>query len=258
MDKMFIHPHFRNIDLPDIDKIDVSHVFRWLAQGWKDLWRALPSSLGYGLVFAWLGYLLVGFAWERLHLAMAFTTGFLLVAPFLAVGFYDLSRQMAGGERPSFLHSLRAWRESSIGLFGLLLAIIMVAWERLSAIIVALFLGGNIVSVENFVTDVLYSGEHTQFVMAYGLFGLMLAAIVFALSVVSLPMLVDRKADLATALMTSLWVVRENPFPMLVWAGLIALLTALGFATYFVGLVIVFPLLGHATWHAYRDLVEKG
>jgi uncharacterized membrane protein len=95
------------------------------------------------------------------------------------------------------------------------------------------------------------------FVLAYAVFGILLAIVVFAISVVSLPMLIDRRVDIATTILTSLKVVKENELPMLAWAALIVLLTVLGFATAFVAMIVVFPWLGHASWHAYRDLVEK-
>ena len=96
------------------------------------------------------------------------------------------------------------------------------------------------------------------FIAPYMAFGDLVAALAFALAVVSLPMLMDRRVDIITAIMTSLWVVRENPLPMLVWAILIAVLGFAGLLAWFFPLAIIFPVLGHATWHAYRDLVEQG
>jgi uncharacterized membrane protein len=259
MDKVIVHPHLRNIDLPDIDRLAVVSPFRWLRTGWRDLWRAPLISLGYGLVFAWLGYFLTDRAWAFVPAGMALTSGFLLVAPFLAIGFYDLSRQMEGTTaRRSALHTLTAWRENAatIGFYALLLCFSLSVWERISAIMIGLFLNGNITHARDFAGEVL-AGGHLHFLLAYGLFGALLAVALFSTSVVSMPMMVDRKRDLATALTTSLWVVRENPLVMLVWATLIAALMVIGYATVFVGMVFAFPLVGHATWHAYRKLVEK-
>ena len=144
----------------------------------------------------------------------------------------------------------------SIGMFALLMAFIMSAWERISAILVG-FLNSDIVTSASFSLGLLLAPEHIGFRAPYMVFGALVAALAFSL-VVSLPMLMDRKVDLITAIMTSLWVVWENPLPMLVWAILIAVLGFVGMLAWFVPLVIIFPVLGHATWHAYRDLVDQG
>ncbi|MGO9444568.1 MAG: DUF2189 domain-containing protein [Thiobacillaceae bacterium] len=224
MGMVIFHPHLRNKDLPDIDRLAVVSPFRWLRSGWRDLWRAPLISLGYGLVFAWLGYFLTDQAWAFAPAGMALTSGFLFVAPFLAIGFYDLSRQMEGTRaRPSALHTLTAWRVNggTIGFFALLLCFSLSVWERISAIMVGLFLNGNITHVRDFADEVL-AGGHLHFLLAYGLFETLLAVAVFSRSVVSMTMMMDRKVDLATALTTSLRVARENPLVMLVWAALIA------------------------------------
>lgn len=259
MEKSIFRPHSIHMEFPGVVLVSAGSPFEWLRNGWQDMRRSLPVSLGYGLVFALLGYLLLSFAWPRLHLAMALTSGFLLVAPLVALGFYDLSRQIESRAKPSLAHALTAWRRNSgsVGMYVVLLLFILVTWERLSAIIVGLFLGGNVTDVTNLFGEVIGSGEHLPFLAAYALFGLAMAGLVFAISVASLPMLLDRDIDLATAVMTSLWVVRENPLPMLVWAAIIAGLIALGYLAFYIGLVLVFPLLGHATWHAYRALVES-
>lgn len=257
MERMVFKPHSRHIEYPEIRIVSFGSPFAWLRAGLLDLRKTWPISLAYGAVFAGLGYLLVAYAWSWVHLALALTSGFLLVAPFLALGFYDLSRQADQGVGPSLRHSLTAWRANagSIGLFAALLVILVIAWERLSAILVALFLIGDVATVDTLAGAMAAAREHVPFLAAYAVFGALLAAVVFALSVVSLPMLLDRKVDVATAVMTSLWTVRENPLVMLLWAAIIAALIAIGYLTWFVGLVFLFPLLGHATWRAYRELV---
>jgi uncharacterized membrane protein len=122
---------------------------------------------------------------------------------------------------------------------------------------VGLLFKGNLLDDSPFALASLFTPEHADFVIPYLLAGGVLAALVFALSVVSLPMLMDRKVDFITAIMTSLWAVRENPLPMLVWAVIIGVLSLLSQLFWLVPLAIVFPLLGHATWHAYRDLVTR-
>lgn len=257
MDTVSIKPHTKHIALPSIRRVRAQQPFVWLRAGWGDFLRNWPLSLTYGVLFAVLGYILVDYAWSRLHLAMALTTGFLLVAPFLAIGFYDLSRRQENPGQFRPFEGLRA-NVGSIGMFALLLAFIMSAWERISAILVGLFLRSDIVTSKSFSLGLLVAPEHIGFLVPYMAIGALVAALAFALAVVSLPMLMDRRVDIITAIITSLWVVRENPLPMLVWAILIAVLGFVGLLAWFLPLAIVFPVLGHATWHAYRDLVEQG
>ncbi len=260
MNTSVVCPSSKHIDLPCLYRVPALQPLHWLREGLRDMLQTWPASLSLGAVFSVLGYALVNYAWERLHLAMALTSGFLLVAPILAIGFYELSSRLEQGRRlggPGAPFAGVRRNIGSIALFGFLLAFILSAWERLSAILVGLFLRGDFVSIGYFDFGLLFTGGHLGFVAAYIGFGAVLAALVFALSVVSLPMLMDRQVDLVTAMMTSLWVVRENVPAMLVWAALIAGLTVLGIASAFVALALIFPLLGHATWHAYRDLVES-
>lgn len=257
MSTLSIKPDTRNIDLPVINVVGASRPLVWLRRGLVDFGHSWPLSLAAGAVFALLGYLLLDFAWPRSHLVLAFGSGFLLVAPFLAIVFYELSRrreQGAGAGR--YFASVRP-NLGSIGLFAVLLAFILSSWERLSAILVALFLRSDYAGEGPFDLGALFAGADPAFLTAYAIAGGALAVVVFALSVVSLPMLMDRKTDIATAIVTSLWVVRINPRAMLVWAFIIAASTALATALWLVPLAVVFPLLGHATWHAYRDLVGQ-
>lgn len=251
-----IKPHTRNIDLPELRRVEITHPFVWLRKGWHDFIANWPLSLTMGVLFAVLGFLLIDYVWARLHLAMALTSGFLLVAPFLAIVFYDVSRRAEAVVPAQPFDGVRA-NAGSIGLFGLLLAFILSAWERISAILVGLFLRTDIVTDKSFSLGLLAAPEHLGFLVPYMLVGGAVAALVFALSVVSLPMLMDRRVDLITAIVTSLWVVRENPLPMLVWGLLIAVLGFIGLLAWFVPLAVIFPVLGHATWHAYRDLVAR-
>lgn len=258
MSRTEVCPTSQHIELPCVYRVSWSHPFAWLRAGLTDFGRNWPLSLTLGMVFSLFGYAIVSHFLYKNHLAMALTAGFLLIAPFLAIGFYGISCKLedrkAAGEDKVF--SCIRNNAASIGLFGLLLAFILSGWERLSAILVALMLRGDVVSLGPFSFNVLWVAEHWQFVAAYIGFGALLAALVFAISVVSLPMMMDRKVDVVTAVITSLTVVRQNPAVMLLWAALIVILAAIGIATLFVGMVIIFPLLGHASWHAYRDLVE--
>jgi uncharacterized membrane protein len=244
--------------MPVVKTIDAGAPLRWLEKGWRDLWRAPVASLLHGVVFAAIGAFLVSFAWAHSHVAPTLVSGFLLVAPVFAINLYALSRQIERTGRPDPIKSLNAWRQNagSIALFGLLLAFALIAWERISAILFALFYGGTVPDLENFLSDVLFSGHYNELLVAYFGIGALIAAAVFAVSVVSLPMLLDREVDTATAVITSVRAVTANLGPMILWAAILTVLAAIGIATWMVGLVLIFPWLGHASWHAYRALVE--
>lgn len=248
----------RGFDLPGIHTLTPTRPFAWLRAGWQDLrYNPLPS-LAYGLLFALGGDLILLAALDHPHLLTVAVTGFFLLAPLLAAGLYELSRAHADGRRPLFIDSLRIFRRhgESLALFGLLLGLAALIWERFSAIAFALLTGGGAIDGSVLLTDIVLHGEHGLFVATWFALGGLLAAFVFCLSVVSVPMLLDRDCDIATAMLTSLRATLANPLPLLLWAGLIVTLTLAGFATLLFGLVVILPILGHASWHAYRELVE--
>lgn len=252
------HPPVQMI-LPGIRKVSVDQPFRWLRAGARDMAKAWPLSLFYGVVFALIGYGLVHGAWGKPHLAMSLASGFLFVAPVLATVFYSLSHRLEHHQRlPNLFVPLMSWRANpaSLGLFALMLVFILSSWERISAILVGLFLGGSGIGSLSDLLTLSAVQQHADFVLAYLAFAGVLALMVFSLSVVSLPMLLHRKVDFATALVTSFMATRLNFPVMLLWGMLIAGLTAVGVATNFIALAVIFPWLGHASWHAYRGLIE--
>jgi uncharacterized membrane protein len=180
----------------------------------------------------------------------------MLLAPILAAGLYEVSRRQGEGMTTGLGQTLGGWTRNadSIEMFGLLLMLIVIGWERLSAILFALFYAGDLPNVQTFVRSVFLSGDYTGFVLTYVAIGALLAAAVFAMSAISVPMLVDRKVDILTAIATSLEAVRRNAAAMTLWAVLLVALTAIGFATLLLGMIVVMPWAAHASWHAYRDL----
>jgi uncharacterized membrane protein len=243
-------------EVPAIRRITADRPLQWLAAGWRDLKANPLPALAYGLLFALGGDLIILAALDSPHLITAAISGFFLVAPLLAAGLYELSRRNAHGERPLFIESLRVFRDNpqSLAQFGLLLAFISLFWERLTAISFALI--GPSGSTGAYIYDIILSGEHSAFLLLWLALGAMLALVVFALAVISVPMMVDRKCDVATAMMSSLRAFGLNTGPLLLWAAIIVSLTLLGFATLLFGLVVLMPIIGHASWHAYRELVE--
>lgn len=247
-------------------RIDTDRPFVWLQAGWQDIKANPIASIAYGLLFAVCGDIILLLAVPNPHLFTLAASGFFLVAPLLAAGLYEISRRRERGQDTTFAESLAGWRRNgeSIALFGLGLAMIGVLWERLSAILFALFYAGNGdvgMGIVAFMNTVVLSGDNIAFVSAWFLAGGILALFTFALAAISVPMLLDRDnehgGDLVTAMMTSLRAVLLNLDAMFLWAMIIVTLTLVGFVTLLFGLIVLMPLLGHASWHAYRDLVER-
>lgn len=253
------HPQAASMELPGIRSVTADQPFHWLREGANDLIRAWPLSLFYGVVYALLGYGLVNAAEARPHLAMALTSGFVFVGPVLATVFYFLSHRLEHHHKlPKLFVPLLSWRANpgSLGLYAVMLLFVLISWERLTAILVALFLNDSGVGSLSDLVSFSDVQQHTDFVLAYLAFGGVLALIMFSISVVSLPMMLHRKVDFATALVTSFMATRLNFPVMLLWGVMIAVLVAIGMTTNFIAMALIFPWLGHASWHAYRDLVD--
>lgn len=241
-----------------VRRIGVCAPVGWLRQGWRDLWRQPAASLSYGIAIAVSGAVILGVTATLPYLFAAAITGFLLVAPALLAGLYELSRRYLAGEPASLSDSMRAWRRNPAGLagFGLMSILAGTVWQVASVVIVALFYQGSAMRPLDMIVEVVVNPRHTLMFFIYVGAGGVLAALVFALSVVSVPMLIDRRCDLLSALGTSINSVAANPLPLAFWAFIIMALTGLGFVTALVGLVIVMPWLGHASFHAYKELVD--
>jgi uncharacterized membrane protein len=244
--------------LPEVRRVSMGAPFRWLARGWDDFRAAWKASAFYGAVFAGMGWLVALVFRHAYEYVWALTTGFLLVGPFLAIGLYELSRRRERGEPPWLAPTLDAWRPNvgSIGIFALVLGVLLLVWSRASLVVIAVSFPNEMPSLERFMANVL-SLDHLEFLVAYFAVGGFFAALVFAISVVSVPMMLDRDTDGVVAALTSLRACRQNVGPMLVWAALIALVVGLGFLLWFVGLVVAVPVIGHATWHGYRGVVGE-
>lgn len=243
--------------LPRVCCVDAARPLVWLRRGWSDFTRSNPASLGYGSIVAGFGVGLLLVAWRATYLVPALIGGFLLVAPCAAIVLHAMSDQLERAAPLDTTAACFAWRRNtgSMALFGLFLALCLIFWERIAAILFTLTYGGEVPDLSRLAADVLFSGRYLGLVVTFMGAGALIAAAVFALSVVSAPLLYHRPVDVITAMLTSLRCCARNPAAMMVWAALIAGLTTLGFATLMLGLVIVFPWLGHASWHAYRDLV---
>jgi uncharacterized membrane protein len=251
--------------LPRVHRVGFGRPLHWLGAAWRDLVASPIASLAYGLLFAIAGDFILLQVFAQPHLFLLAVSAFFLVAPWLAAGLYEISRRHEFGHSATFVASLDGWRRNArpTALLGLLLALVAVIWGRISGILFGVVYGADVppnLNTVDFVTTVLFSGLHHGFVIAWLLAGATLALLVFGAAAFAMPMLLDRPREaggtVPVAILTSLRAVSLNLGTMLVWGTLIVALTLLGFATFLFGLVVLMPLLGHASWHAYRELVE--
>ena len=229
----------------------------WLARGWKDLMRCPLPGLLHGLAAALFGAALIAVAGQQFWLLTGAFTGFLLVAPIVATGLYAVSRELDRGRPASLATALRVWKpdDSRLVLFGSLLALAGTGWVLTSASLIIGYAGAPVRNPADFLRVVVLAPQGWLF-EAWLMLGALLAAPVFASSVVAIPLLLDRKVSVLAAVFTSWRVVMAHPAPLALWAALIMGLSLLGMATALLGLVVVVPWLAHASWHAYRDLVD--
>jgi uncharacterized membrane protein len=229
---------------------------RWLAAGWTDLCRHPVPGLVHGLLVTAFGAFLMWAARDRFWLLAGAFSGFLIVAPILATGLYAVSRGLERGQRIGMAEVARLWRSGDARLvgFGLLLGLAGTGWVLTSAALITVWSPVPIHKPVDFLRHVVLVREIGLFEI-WLLLGALLAAPVFASTVVALPMLVDRSVPVSAAVLRSWRAVASHPGPATLWAVLLALLAGLGMASALLGLIVVIPLLGHASWHAYRDLV---
>ncbi len=230
--------------------LETNAPLRWLSLAWSDLRRAPRLSLLYGLTLMLLSMLIAALTWRfgtmALYLGMA--TGFVFVGPVLAVGLYSISRQLGMGREPVLGYCLREGKHHvrELLVLGIILLVVLLVWMRAATTMYVFFP----MDAEPELNQLL------PFLGLGSLVGALFSAIVFSVSAFSLPMIVDRKTDAITASVTSMNAVLRNKKPMLVWATLIALSVVLGFATACIGFAVLMPLIGHATWHAYRETID--
>jgi uncharacterized membrane protein len=260
-------PH-STLATPRVRSIAMLQPLQWLVLAWRDMARCGWVSFAHGLVLALLGWAILLLAHDRFWLLAGALSGFLVIAPVLATSLYALSRALERGEKADFQLVLRvwtSWQQShankwgndywALVQFGSLLALAALGWMLTSAAFVTLFTPTPVHSPIEFMRHVMLAKDSYIFELWLGLGGL-LAAPIFASSAVAIPLLLDRRLTLLQAVLTSWRAVLENPAPMAFWAFLIMGFTLLGLASLLLGLIAIMPMLGHASWHAYRDLVD--
>jgi len=227
----------------------------WLALGWQDFRRCPAIGLFYGGCFAAMGWLLLKMYEFAPAYVMALSAGFLLMGPFLCLGLYRASQRLEEGQKPDFGDSLLAWdtRTGTLAIFGFVLLILEMLWGRATLIIFAVSFDGMPDLKGSLLA--LLDPDNIGFIVAWVGIGAVFAGLIYAISVVSMPMILHRQTDAITAGLTSLRLVLTQTGVMLWWAFLIALIIGLALLPWFLGLLVAGPVIGHASWHAYRAAV---
>ena len=240
-----------------IHRIPMSRPLVWLGQAWEDLRGNPLPGLAYGLLVTVMGAVILMFN-NHPYMVAGSLTGFLLVGPIMTTGLCELSRRRERGEHIGFEESLQVLHHNRHGLFGFAnrLLAIGVGWMLLSAVLLNAVAGSAGPGLSATVWGGAWQALGLEQLLIYLGVWAVLSALVFSISVVSVPMILDMSTDATTAIRTSLRVTARDLPAMVVWAALILVLVAAGFASGLVGMIVVFPLLGHATWHAYRELVR--
>ena len=246
---------------PAVSVVSMEAPWRWLAMGWRDTWRRPLISFGYGSAFTLIGLAITaGCWWMGWSAIIPVTAGaFMLAGPILAVGLYEMSRRYAAGQDFRLRDILLVKKASPVQLLylGFGLMFLLLAWFRIATLLFALFVSDTYPNFADFLPFAISTPNGLALLVVGTIIGGAIAFVVFAVSAISVPMLMVRDVDFVTAIIASVKCVRRSPGPMLLWAWLIALLIGFGLATLFIGLIVVFPLVGHATWHAYEELASS-
>ena len=242
-------------DLP-LRALSLSDPLRWLAAGWRDFRRCPAIGLFFGACFAAMGWMLMKVFEAAPATTLALSAGFLLMGPFLCMGLYDASARLARGERPTLARSLAAWRTrtGALGIFGFVLLVLEMLWGRASLVVFAVSFDG----MPDFHGSLLalLSIDNAGFIVAWLAVGGVYATLIYGVSVIAIPMILDRRTDAITAALLSLRLVLTQPLVMAAWAALIAGIVLASLLPAFLGLLVSAPVLGHASWHAYRSALD--
>lgn len=245
---------------PVVRTITAQDVAEALVQGLRDFRAAPRFGLLFGAFYAIGGVLVIASATAlgMSYLAYPLAAGFALLGPFVAIGLYEVSRRLEAGEAPTLRGVFAVMTSrSEIGWMAFVTLFIFIAWMYQVRLLMALFLGLNASysSLNQFIVVILTTNEGLVFLLVGNLIGAALALVLFSLTVVSFPLLLERDVDFVTAMVTSVRAVVASPVPMIGWAAVIVILLVLSALPFFVGLLLTLPVLGHATWHLYRRIV---
>ncbi len=230
-------------------KLEISAPFRWLAMGWSDFRRAPGYSLAYGIVMTLISVFITYWAYRlgSVTMVIVMLAGFIFIGPALAMGLYSISCQLEKKNRVDFLACIREGKKriSNQMLLAFALLIVFLVWARAASMVHIFFPSTG----DPALSDLL------MFFAIGSVVGTLFAAVIFCATAFAIPMIMDRDVDAITAMLTSFNAVLSNKPTMLVWALIIFVGTFLGIATFFIGLMFILPIIGHATWHAYREAI---
>ena len=247
--------------LPDVRTVGLGAPFHWLAGGWADFTKALGPCLIYGalLVAASVGLTAALYHAGAIRVLFVVAAGFMLVAPVLAMGLYQTGRMLERGERPGVgdILFVRSALRQDLFILGFALFLVYSVWVEMAHLVYGLSTHKFHKTLAAFVHFMLFDPEGHNMVMTGTMIGGVIAFLAFSLIVVSAPMMLNTQANVFVATITSLRTVARNFLPMLLWGLMIVALTVLGIATGFLGLIVTFPVIGLASWRAYRDLVPS-
>lgn len=227
--------------------------FKWLVRGSQDFARAPGIGLFFGACFVGMGWaLLIAFK-NAPALLLGLSAGFLLMGPFLCMGLYHVSACLERGEKPGLENAILAWQHQlgAMAIFGMVLLVLEMLWARASLLVFALAMEGPMPDFAGSLRN-LVNPNNLEFVLGWIAVGGVFASIIFAMCVISIPMILDRGTDAISASLTSIQLVLSQTGVMLLWAALISILVFVAMLPGFAGLLVVGPVLGHASWHAYR------
>jgi len=230
--------------------VPIKAPFGWLKKGFDDFKQVPKISLSYGIVMMLISLLITWVAYlaHSIVLAIALTAGFFFLGPIIAIGLYSLSRQISNQVPPQFLRCLREGKKN-LGnemVLSFMFLIVFLIWARAASMLHIFFPSVSSMKLEDWY---LFFGIGS-------LVGAVFAAVIFCVGAFSIPMLMDRKVDTVTAVITSINAVLKNKLTMLLWAGMIVLLIVIGILTFYIGFVVLLPIVGHATWHAYKETID--
>jgi uncharacterized membrane protein len=242
---------------PQIAVLKGGDPFRWLASGWKDLMAAKGIALFYGVCFGLMAMVVGAVFRNKPEYTMSILSGCFLVGPFLAMGLYEVSRRREQGIAPRLGESLTCW-DSHLGSMGMLVLVVIILellWGRASLVVFAVFFNTGMPSTAG-VVQAIFNPANWKFIAVYLAIGGVFASLVYASCVVSIPMILDRDTDAVSACLASIQVVFGNTGVMLLWGVMIvSMLLAALVLPWALGVLLVGPWLGHASWHAYRGCV---
>lgn len=248
---------------PVVRAVTVAEIVESLAEGMRDFQSAPIYGLVFGGLYALGGILIVvsAFALGVGYLAYPLAAGFALIGPFVAVGLYEVSRRRETGEPQSWsavITTIFAQGRRELGWMAFVTLFIFVVWMYQIRLLIALMLGlKSFASLQDFLVVVATTPEGWIFLIVGHVFGAVLSLVLYSLTVVSFPLLLDRDVDFVTAMITSVRAVVASPGPMIGWAAVVVILMIVACVPAFLGLLVVLPVLGHATWHLYRRIVAK-